>query len=57
LYIVNSAQIVNATLAVNETIQLAERAFKEILSGSERVLPASVIKEAEQGFVANHPQL
>jgi protoporphyrinogen oxidase len=34
LYIVNSAQIVNATLAVNETIQLAKRALLEILSNS-----------------------
>ena len=30
LFIVNSAQITNGTLNVNETIQLAERFFKEI---------------------------
>jgi hypothetical protein len=30
LFVVNSAQIVNGTLNVNETVQLAERAFAEI---------------------------
>lgn len=32
LYIVNSAQIVNGTLNVNETIQLADRALEQVLS-------------------------
>jgi hypothetical protein len=32
LYIVNSAHIVNGTLNVNETVQLAERFFEEYLT-------------------------
>ncbi len=32
IYIVNSSHIVNGTLNVNETIQLAEKALKEILN-------------------------
>jgi hypothetical protein len=32
LYIVNSAHIINGTLNVNETIQLAERAIPLLLS-------------------------
>jgi hypothetical protein len=31
-YIINSAQIINGTLNVNETIQVAETKLKEILS-------------------------
>jgi protoporphyrinogen oxidase len=34
-FIVNSAQIVNGTLNVNETVQLAERAVSQILTASE----------------------
>jgi protoporphyrinogen oxidase len=36
LFIVNSAQIKNGTLNVNETVQLAERFFKEFLAADER---------------------
>jgi pSer/pThr/pTyr-binding forkhead associated (FHA) protein len=32
VYLVNSAHIVNGTLNVNETVQLAERAFRDVLS-------------------------
>ena len=35
LYMINSAQIVNGTLNVNETIQLAESALDEVLSSSQ----------------------
>jgi hypothetical protein len=31
-YIINSAQIINGTLNVNETIQVAENKLKEILN-------------------------
>lgn len=41
LYVVNSAHIVNGTLAVNETVGLAERAFPAILAAA-RALPAPV---------------
>jgi len=37
LFVVNSAQIVNGTLNVNETVQLAERALAEIASAAVRV--------------------
>ena len=36
IYIVNSSHIVNGTLNVNETIQLAERALKEILGDENK---------------------
>lgn len=36
LYIVNSSQITNGTLNVNETVQLAERFFEEYLAADER---------------------
>jgi hypothetical protein len=32
VHIINSAHIVNGTLNVNETVQLAERAAREILA-------------------------
>ena len=35
-YIVNSAQIINGTLNVNETIQVAENKLKEILNKNAR---------------------
>jgi hypothetical protein len=34
-YIINSAQIINGTLNVNETIQVAENKLKEILLENE----------------------
>ena len=34
-YIVNSAQIINGTLNVNDTIQVAESKFREIISKNE----------------------
>jgi protoporphyrinogen oxidase len=36
VYIVNSAHIVNGTLNANETIQLAERAVEQVLTGREK---------------------
>jgi protoporphyrinogen oxidase len=41
LYIVNSAHIVNGTLAVNESVALAERALPEILAAAD-ALPGPV---------------
>ncbi|MDD5541814.1 MAG: NAD(P)/FAD-dependent oxidoreductase [Acidobacteriia bacterium] len=37
LYIVNSAHILNGTLNVNETVQLAEQSIKEMLSAGQAV--------------------
>jgi protoporphyrinogen oxidase len=37
MYLVNSAQIVNGTLNVNETVQLAERSLQQILLASNQV--------------------
>jgi protoporphyrinogen oxidase len=39
IHIVNSAHIVNATLNVNDTIQLAERAVPELLSQTQSQAP------------------
>jgi protoporphyrinogen oxidase len=51
LRIVNSAHIVNGTLNVNETVQLAERAAEEILTSSESMSPAT----ASEFFAAQYP--
>jgi protoporphyrinogen oxidase len=42
LYIVNSAQIVNGTLNVNETVQLAESAFRDLLEETEGRSPRGI---------------
>lgn len=45
LYICNSAHIVNGTLAVNESVALAERAVPELLAASAAVAPAGSAKD------------
>jgi len=45
VHIVNSSQIVNGTLNVNETIQLAEKATDTLLSQSDSAFSASVKQE------------
>jgi protoporphyrinogen oxidase len=44
VYLVNSAQIVNGTLNVNETVQLAERSARQILLASNQLPEASFSK-------------
>ena len=51
LYTVNSAQIVNGTLNVNETIKLAEEAVQKILSSA-----SSIRKSKPQRDVAEDVQ-
>ncbi|TAM59850.1 NAD(P)/FAD-dependent oxidoreductase [bacterium] len=42
LFIVNSAQIVNGTLNVNETVALAERAYPQLLAGASASAPRAL---------------
>jgi protoporphyrinogen oxidase len=51
LYIVNSAQIVNGTLNVNETVQLAERSVQQILAASNQVPAVSLSDTLEHAPV------
>jgi protoporphyrinogen oxidase len=48
LHIVNSAQIVNGTLNVNETVQLAEKTATRLLSLPQRI--ASTIEELDREY-------
>ncbi len=63
LFIVNSAQIVNGTLNVNETMRLAEEAVPELLSAGGRRLQASdfglqpapaVVDESDSTHIEHH---
>ncbi len=49
LYIVNNAHILNGTLNVNETIQLAEKAAARLLSRQGQTLSVSADQEDEHG--------
>ncbi len=50
LYLVNSAQIVNGTLNVNETVQLANRAAAELLDAPRSPAPPRAAALAEPRF-------
>ena len=49
VHLVTSAQIVNGTLNVNETVQLAERAARDLLGDDVRTADAAVISAVPAG--------
>jgi hypothetical protein len=55
IHIINSAQICNGTLNVNETVQLAEKAARTLLALPSRAAALSLGKEYDHSEIDREP--
>jgi protoporphyrinogen oxidase len=55
IHIINSAHICNGTLNVNETVQLAEKAARTLLSLPSRAVPVPLAREYEYSETGRQP--